>query len=98
MDAGWRPTTAIMADGGIASTRRLAAAVNALTRYMRATVHLLMHRFFAFGPVGTLRPRAYGIGHLVPNEAEFTGLLGDEVEGVKVDPAPGSESLVPGEC
>jgi hypothetical protein len=43
-----------------------------------------------------IRPRAYGIGHIVANEAEFTGLLGEEVEGAEVDLVPGSESLAPG--
>jgi hypothetical protein len=32
------------------------------------------------------------------NEAEFAGLLGEEVEGAEGDPAPGSESLAPGGC
>jgi hypothetical protein len=43
-------------------------------------------------------PGAYVIGLVVGNEAEFTGLLGEEVEGAEGDPIFGSESMALGGC
>jgi hypothetical protein len=47
MDAGWRPTTGTMADGGVASARSFAAAVDALRRRLRVAAHLSRCRFAA---------------------------------------------------
>jgi hypothetical protein len=86
-----------MVDGGTPFTRCLAATVDALRHRLRA-VACLLRLFLCLGLGGTPEPPACGIGLVVANEVEFAGILGEEVEGAKSDPTPGSESLAPCRC
>jgi hypothetical protein len=49
--------------------------------------------FLCLGSGGTPGPWACGIGLVMPNTTEFTGFLGEEVEGGEGDLAPRSENV-----
>jgi hypothetical protein len=57
MDAGWRPTTATMADGRISSAYRLAVAADSLRHHLRVVPCLLRRRFSALVLVEHRGPR-----------------------------------------